>query len=68
MDFDYWKSKALEENPSLRESKPVVTDPGKYDTEIPLPLSDEEVIASEPVRTDDSGNNQYRCYDTRYNR
>ena len=54
MDFDYWKSKALEENPSLRESKPVVTDPGKYDTEIPLPLSDEEVIVSEPVRTDET--------------
>jgi hypothetical protein len=54
MDFDYWKSKALEENPSLRESKPVVTDPGKYDTEIPLPLSDEEVIVSEPVRTEET--------------
>ncbi|MBR5368207.1 MAG: hypothetical protein IK138_02880 [Lachnospiraceae bacterium] len=51
MDFDYWKSKALEENPSLREAEPAKVEAKADEYDMRMPISDDAVL-TEPVVTD----------------
>ena len=51
MDFDYWKSIALEENPSLREAEPAKVEAKADEYDMRMPISDDAVL-TEPVVTD----------------